>query len=74
MLGLCRAFFWAALLLPGQTPPEPAAPDAANAKPEQLAPYFPTPDTIVVKMLELGRLKAGENVEITVEAVADTTQ
>jgi protein-L-isoaspartate O-methyltransferase len=27
---------------------------------EKLAPYYPTPETIVVKMLELGELKAGE--------------
>ena len=27
---------------------------------EKLAPYYPTPDTIVQKMLELGQLKAGE--------------
>lgn len=27
---------------------------------EKLAPYYPTPETIVVKMLELGGLKAGE--------------
>jgi protein-L-isoaspartate O-methyltransferase len=30
--------------------------------PEKLAPYYPTPETIVVKMLELGDLKAGEKV------------
>jgi len=30
--------------------------------PEKLAPYYPTPETIVVKMLELGELKAGEKV------------
>ena len=29
---------------------------------EKLAPYYPTPETIVVKMLELGGLKAGEKV------------
>src|SRR6185369_9167997 len=28
--------------------------------PEKLAPYYPTPETIVQKMLELGGLKAGE--------------
>ena len=28
----------------------------------KLAPYFPTPETIVVKMLELGQLKTGEKV------------
>jgi len=27
---------------------------------EKLAPYYPTPDAIVVKMLQLGELKAGE--------------
>src|SRR5438270_13649541 len=58
MVGIPWAFCLAALLLPGQEPPSP--PDATSAKPEQLAPYFPTPETIVVKMLELGHLKAGE--------------
>jgi 16S rRNA A1518/A1519 N6-dimethyltransferase RsmA/KsgA/DIM1 with predicted DNA glycosylase/AP lyase activity len=29
-------------------------------KTEKLAPYYPTPETIVQKMLELGELKAGE--------------
>ncbi len=29
-------------------------------QPPKLAPYYPTPDSIVVKMLELGGLKAGE--------------
>jgi ubiquinone/menaquinone biosynthesis C-methylase UbiE len=28
--------------------------------PDKLAPYYPTPETIVVKMLELGGLKPGE--------------
>ena len=28
--------------------------------PEKLAPYYPTPETIVEKMLQLGGLKAGE--------------
>jgi len=36
------------------------AQDQPAAKPEQLAPYYPTPETIVEKMLELGQLKAGE--------------
>src|SRR5438045_2651217 len=27
---------------------------------EKLAPYYPTPETIVIKMLEMGGLKAGE--------------
>jgi protein-L-isoaspartate O-methyltransferase len=30
------------------------------AAPEKLAPYYPTPETIVKKMLQLGELKAGE--------------
>jgi len=29
-------------------------------EPEKLAPYYPTPETIVQKMLQLGGLKAGE--------------
>ncbi len=32
------------------------------AEPEKLAPYYPTPETIVQKMLQLGGLKAGEKV------------
>jgi 16S rRNA A1518/A1519 N6-dimethyltransferase RsmA/KsgA/DIM1 with predicted DNA glycosylase/AP lyase activity len=38
---------------PDKTPPD---------KGEKLAPYFPTPETIVDKMLKLGELKAGETV------------
>jgi protein-L-isoaspartate O-methyltransferase len=38
-----------------QTPQEPAQPTG-----EKLAPYYPTPETIVDRMLELGELKAGE--------------
>src|ERR1700757_215152 len=37
------------LLLPAQQP-----------KDDQLAPYYPTPQTIVDRMLQLGGLKAGE--------------
>jgi tRNA1(Val) A37 N6-methylase TrmN6 len=36
---------------------------AVTAQPQdshKLAPYYPTPDTIVLKMLQLGELKAGE--------------
>jgi len=33
---------------------------AQQKEEEKLAPYFPTPQTIVVKMLQLGELKAGE--------------
>ena len=39
----------------------PADPPAADEPPTAiLAPYLPTPDTIVEKMLQLGHLKAGE--------------
>lgn len=44
----CLAFLGCAVLL------------AAQEKPEKLAPYYPTPETIVEKMLRLGELKAGE--------------
>jgi protein-L-isoaspartate O-methyltransferase len=37
-------------------------PQAPADKGEKLAPYFPTPETIVDKMLKLGELKAGETV------------
>jgi protein-L-isoaspartate O-methyltransferase len=33
---------------------------AQDAKTEKLAPYYPTPLTVVTRMLELGGLKAGE--------------
>ena len=33
---------------------------AVAQEPEKLAPYYPTPESIVVKMLELGDLKSGE--------------
>ncbi len=36
------------------------APVQAPPTGEKLAPYYPTPETIVEKMLELGGLKAGE--------------
>ena len=48
-LGLLTLFFCG--VLPAQNP------DA-----EKLAPYYPTPETIVDKMLQLGGLKAGEKV------------
>jgi protein-L-isoaspartate O-methyltransferase len=35
---------------------------AQNEAAEKLAPYYPTPETIVEKMLQLGGLKAGEKV------------
>jgi protein-L-isoaspartate O-methyltransferase len=40
----------------------PAAEQSAASAPtgEKLAPYYPTPETIVERMLELGQLKAGE--------------
>jgi predicted RNA methylase len=34
----------------------------AQSDTEKLAPYYPTPETIVEKMLQLGGLKAGEKV------------
>src|SRR5450759_5749309 len=37
-----------------------AALSAQTGDAEKLAPYFPTPQTIVDKMLQLGELKAGE--------------
>jgi protein-L-isoaspartate O-methyltransferase len=37
-----------------------AAAVAQNAGGGKLAPYYPTPETIVLKMLQLGGLKAGE--------------
>ena len=33
---------------------------AQEAKPDKLAPYYPTPETVVQKMLEAGGLKKGE--------------
>lgn len=33
---------------------------ALAQEPAKLAPYYPTPDSIVVRMLQLGELKAGE--------------
>src|SRR5579885_1381650 len=35
-------------------------PLAAQSADEKLAPYYPTPETIVERMLQLGGLKAGE--------------
>ena len=39
-----------------------AALAAQSGDAEKLAPYYPTPETIVEKMLQLGGLKAGEKV------------
>src|ERR1700677_3515531 len=33
---------------------------AQNGAAQKLAPYYPTPESIVERMLELGQLKAGE--------------
>jgi hypothetical protein len=33
---------------------------AQQSQPEKLAPYYPTPETVVEKMLKLGGLRAGE--------------
>src|SRR4051794_32005853 len=43
----------AAAALAQQKPPTPVGG-------EKLAPYYPTPETIVERMLQLGELKAGE--------------
>ena len=48
---LSRLVFFSAVLLPTF---------AQQAETEKLAPYYPTPQLIVRKMLELGELKAGE--------------
>lgn len=48
-VSLCAVLLWS------QT--QPAEKDKAA---EKLAPYYPTPETIVEKMLQLGELKAGE--------------
>src|SRR5512132_3988160 len=45
---------WLALLAAG------AAAMAQSSEGGKLAPYYPTPETIVQKMLQLGGLKAGE--------------
>jgi protein-L-isoaspartate O-methyltransferase len=39
-----------------------ALPLLAQTKPEKLAPYYPTPEIIVEKMLRFGEVKAGEKV------------
>src|SRR2546429_6400601 len=46
---LLALFLSCLILLPGQAP-----------KDDQLAPYYPTPQAVVDKMLQLGALKAGE--------------
>src|ERR1700746_1992643 len=46
---LLTVFISSLILLAGQEP-----------KDDQLAPYYPTPQTVVEKMLQLGGLKAGE--------------
>jgi protein-L-isoaspartate O-methyltransferase len=38
----------------------PSQQDYAQPAGDKLAPYYPTPETIVERMLELGELKAGE--------------
>jgi protein-L-isoaspartate O-methyltransferase len=40
--------------------PAPQAIQAQQPKDDQLAPYYPTPQTVVDRMLQLGGLKAGE--------------
>ena len=48
-----RKFCWAVVLLCGRA-------WAQTGGGEKLAPYYPTPEIIVEKMLQLGKLKAGE--------------
>jgi SAM-dependent methyltransferase len=55
-----RIFAIAALSLPLLAQQEPPPAPAAQPTGEKLAPYYPTPETIVERMLELGELKAGE--------------
>ena len=50
-----RRACWLALLCCAALP-------AQTGDAEKLAPYYPTPETIVEKMLQLGGLKAGEKV------------
>ena len=50
-----RKLILLAILLRGVAP-------AQTGDVEKLAPYYPTPETIVEKMLQLGSLKAGEKV------------
>ena len=57
---LLRIFAVIAFSFPLLAQQEPAPPPAAQPTGEKLAPYYPTPETIVERMLELGELKAGE--------------
>jgi 16S rRNA G966 N2-methylase RsmD len=69
----CRSFLLSKLAAQRRSFPRPPAPDPrpllllallsilpALAQDAKLAPYYPTPETIVDKMLALGGLKAGE--------------
>ena len=49
-----RKLFWFAVLGCAMARPQ------GGGSGERLAPYYPTPETIVEKMLQLGELKAGE--------------
>ncbi len=57
---LLRIFAVIAFSFPLLAQQEPAPPPAAQPTGEKLAPYYPTPETVVERMLELGELKAGE--------------
>ncbi len=48
-----------AVVLSAQQQPSPSAPSGQPTG-EKLAPYYPTPESIVDKMLEFGQLRAGE--------------
>ncbi len=47
-----------AILIDQLLSPAPRSPSSPPG--EKLAPYYPTPETIVERMLDLGQLKAGE--------------
>src|SRR5579872_2033957 len=51
---LLTLFISSLILLSGQQPSQ------QNKNDDQLAPYYPTPRTVVDQMLQLGGLKAGE--------------
>lgn len=59
---LCAAAVFAqqpSVQIPLAAPASPSTPAPPTG--EKLAPYYPTPDSIVHRMLELGDLKGGEN-------------
>jgi len=61
-LTLCVAVGTLACLLWAHHPIQAQNPPQDSKKDTKLAPYFPTPEVIVDKMLQLGGIKAGEKV------------